>query len=79
MAGPQSPMSVAAATHGGAVFILIPHPRHHAGSLPSMFVWWHTGAPNRLGCAVIWVSGGVKPVMVGGGVGLLSEALSLSL
>ena len=34
---------------------------------------------NRLGCAVIWVSGGVKPVMVGGGVGLLSEALSLSL
>ena len=30
----RSPMSVAAATHGGAVFILIPHPRHHAGSLP---------------------------------------------
>ena len=39
----------------------------------------HCGALNRLGCAVIWVSGGVKPVMVGGGVGLLSEALSLSL
>ena len=43
-----------------AVFILIPHTPHHAGSLSLCVCVVH-----RIG-AVIWGSGGVKPVMVGG-------------